>query len=55
MLEHFSNRWLQQFLTHTNAIASQMRWRRLELNSIVNPKMSIGITHLIKQELEPSA
>ncbi len=31
------------------------RWRQLELNSIANPKMSIGITHLIKQELEPSA
>ena len=25
------------------------------IKSIVNPKMSIGITHLIKQELEPSA
>lgn len=55
MLEHFSNRSLQQFLTLTNAIASRMRWRQLELNSIANPKMSIGITHLTKQELEPSA
>ena len=55
MLEHFFKSLVAQFLTLTNAIASRMRWRQLELNSIANPKMSIGITHLTKRELELSA
>ena len=55
MLERFLNRKSQQFLILTNAIASRMRWRQLELNSIANPKMSIGITYLTRRELELSA
>ena len=52
MLEHFLSRKLQLFLTRINAIASQMRWRLLESNSIAKPKMSIGGIRSIRQELD---
>ena len=55
MLEHFFKSLVATVSDPYNAIASRMRWRQLELNSIANPKMSIGITHLTKRELELSA
>ena len=55
MLEHFFKSLIATVSDLTNAIASRMRWRLRESSSIAKLKMSIDVTHLIKQELEPSA
>lgn len=46
----FLSRKLQLFLTFINAIASRMRWRLLESNSIAKPEISIVAIRLIRRE-----
>ena len=52
MLEQFFKSQVAAVSDPASAIASRMRWQLLESNSIAKPKMSIGVIHLIRQELE---